>query len=291
MKALAALIVLGLAAHAGSACAGVEETPKLTGPYLGQAAPGRTPKVFAPGFVSTGDHEFSCTFSPDGKEFYFARGTGPNNGKAIMVTRLVDGIWTAPARAFPSFENEHFEPHITPDGKTMYFMGFNPVAGKPRPDIDLFRVERTDTGWGTVQHMGQPFNPAGCMFATTTRGGAIYTTDAKAGDIVRSVPAQGGYRPFENLGAPINTEAFEAYPFIAPDESYLLYNVMSQTSGGLMVSFRGEDGKWSAPKKVELGMMGGSPSVSPDGKYLFFVSGRPGEIYWVDMEIVRSLKP
>lgn len=291
MKALVAFVVIGLATQSGPAFAGAEEMPKLTGSYLGQTPPGTTPKIFAPGFVSTGDHEFSCTFSPDGREFYFARGTGPNNAKAIMVTRLADGAWTAPARAFPSFENEHFEPHITPDGKTMFFMAFNPAPGKTRPDIDLFRAERTDAGWGLPQHMEQPFNPAGCMFATTTRGGAIYTTDAKAGDIVRSVPAEGRYQPFENLGAPVNTEAFEAYPFIAPDESYLLYNVMAQGSGGLMVSFRGADGKWSAPKKVELGMMGGSPCVSPDGKYLFFVSGRPGEIYWVDMEIVRSLKP
>jgi hypothetical protein len=38
-------------------------------------------------------------------------------------------------------------------------------------------------------------------------------------------------------------------------------------------------------------MPAGVPCVSPDGKYLFFVAGRPGDIHWVDMEVVYGLKP
>jgi len=47
---------------------GSTELPQLIGPYLGQKAPGKTPEVFAPGIVSTAAHEFSCSFTPDGKE-------------------------------------------------------------------------------------------------------------------------------------------------------------------------------------------------------------------------------
>ena len=43
--------------------------------YLGQEPPGLEAKVFAPGIVSTEEFmEASCTFFPDGKEFYFTRG-------------------------------------------------------------------------------------------------------------------------------------------------------------------------------------------------------------------------
>jgi Tol biopolymer transport system component len=39
--------------------------------------------------------------------------------------------------------------------------------------------------------------------------------------------------------------------------------------------------------------MNGSPQVTPDGKYLFFVSagqGRPWGIYWVSADIIDRLK-
>ncbi|MBE0664240.1 MAG: hypothetical protein IH584_00350, partial [Candidatus Aminicenantes bacterium] len=48
------------------------EFPKLSGPYLGQKPPGLTPKIFAPGIVSSKDnYEFKIAFTPDGKEIYF----------------------------------------------------------------------------------------------------------------------------------------------------------------------------------------------------------------------------
>jgi tetratricopeptide (TPR) repeat protein len=66
----------------------------LQGEYLGQKPPGLKPEVFAPGIVSTrGGHEFSCTFSPDGKEFYF------NRGPDIFVCRWEKEGWTAPEPA------------------------------------------------------------------------------------------------------------------------------------------------------------------------------------------------
>ena len=50
------------------------EFPVLKGPYLGQKQPGMTPEIFAPGIVSTEKfREFSGTFTPDGKEYYFFR--------------------------------------------------------------------------------------------------------------------------------------------------------------------------------------------------------------------------
>ena len=37
----------------------------------------------------------------------------------------------------------------------------------------------------------------------------------------------------------------------------------------------------------------GCPYVTPDGKYIFFNSGRNGnwDIYWVDAKIIEELKP
>ena len=69
----------------------------LKGPYLGQPVPGEVPTVFAPGIVSgAGVKVSACTFSPDGKEFYFTKGN-----EQIMVSRLTNRAGPIP-RPSPS---------------------------------------------------------------------------------------------------------------------------------------------------------------------------------------------
>ena len=50
---------------------GQNNPPVVKGSYFGQDPPGMTPKVFAPGIVSTGLDELNSVFSPNGQEFYF----------------------------------------------------------------------------------------------------------------------------------------------------------------------------------------------------------------------------
>ena len=52
-----------------------KDFPILTGPYLGQEPPEKTPEVFAPDIILTEEFkEFGCTFLSDGSEFHFTRG-------------------------------------------------------------------------------------------------------------------------------------------------------------------------------------------------------------------------
>jgi len=50
-----------------------DDFPVLEGPYIGQKPPGLTPEVFAPGIVSTEHRAWGGSFTPDMKEYYFAR--------------------------------------------------------------------------------------------------------------------------------------------------------------------------------------------------------------------------
>jgi len=110
------------------------------------------------------------------------------------------------------------------------------------------------------------------------------------------------YPAAENLGPPINTAAGDDLPFIAPDESYLIF--ASDRPGGLgyrdlYVSFRVDDA-WSEP--VNLGAPINSeawdiyPSLSPDGRYLFFTrrtawnATDDSDIYWVDAAVITRLR-
>ncbi len=62
LAAVASAMAIGLMA----AASGRPSQAPLREAYLGQTPPARTPQVFAPGFVSTSAHEFSCSFTPDG---------------------------------------------------------------------------------------------------------------------------------------------------------------------------------------------------------------------------------
>jgi hypothetical protein len=59
------LAVIILMIGTAGAQKGTSDFPILTGPYLGQKPPGKTPKVFAPGIILTLAHEYSFTVSPD----------------------------------------------------------------------------------------------------------------------------------------------------------------------------------------------------------------------------------
>lgn len=276
------------------------EFPKLTGPYLGQTVPDATPAVFAPGIVSTEAHEFSCSFTPDGNEFYFTRRDTVTKIPLIMVTKLVDAAWTKPEVVSFIENTQSFEPRVTVDGKRLYFTYGKIIPDQQGPPMNIFYVEREGEDWGVARNMGAPFNPMKAMYVSTTRDGTIYTTAISGGPgsefIVVAKPIDGKYERLEKLGPPINVGAQDMYPFIAPDESYLLFTSRRPAEGiksGLFVSFRNEDGTWSDPRGIGLPLEAGLPLVTPDGKFLFFTGGERGksDIYWVDAKIIEELKP
>jgi Tol biopolymer transport system component len=284
------------AAHAGLG----QALPQ--GPYFGLTPPGSRPEVFAPGIVSTDAHEFACSFTPDGREFYFTRMTSPGSPTLIMVSRMVDGAWTEPEPApfnHPSARMS-FEPMVTPDGRRLYFSSDRPLDARAAPggppSLNLWYVEREGDGWGEPKEAGAPFNPMRAMYASTTRAGVLYTTDISSGmgreGIGVARPEGGAYAAIERLGEPVNAGAANLYPFIAPDEEYLVFTRREGGPGSataLYVSFRTPDGSWGEPAAVELGMPAGVPSVSPDGKYLFVTAGERGksDIYWVSTDVLR----
>jgi hypothetical protein len=277
-----------------------EITTNLTGPYLGQSPPGTTPEIFAKGIVSTDGHEFSCCFSPNGNEFYFAGQNPKSRQTVVMVCRLVDGFWTKPAPEAALLSGGFtFEPFVTPDNKRLYFQTTGVVNGKP--EMMTKYVERNDKGWGKIKDPGAPFNPGKTMHITSTLDGTIYTTDISGGMGSESLgmikKVNGEYKNLEKLGQPFNKSEKQQHPWIAPDESYIIFTVRrpgQNTVSVLFCSFKSKNGKWSEPVELKLGMDAGQPFISFDGKYLFFTTGDPrvgSDIYWVSAKIIEDLRP
>ena len=120
--------------------------------------------------------------------------------------------------------------------------------------------------------------------------------------IYRSVFRDGKYQEPEPLPASINSTAQDWTPFIAPDESYLIFSSNRSGSmdsyGDLYISYRLANKNWSAPQnlgdKINSPSQERFPSVSPDGMYLFFTrsNGKNSQdVFWVESKIVGKLRP
>ena len=107
------------------------------------------------------------------------------------------------------------------------------------------------------------------------------------------------------FGKEINTGKWTAHPFIAPDESYLIWD--SEREGGfgetdLYISFRQSDGSWGTAinmgAEINSEYEDGGGYVTTDGKYFFFnrinLTGSfetsEANIYWVDARIIENLR-
>jgi Tol biopolymer transport system component len=278
-----------------------EEFPVLKGEYLGQKPPGTVPEVFAPGIVSTRIGEFNAAFSPDGKEFYFS--VNERSGRETMkFMTCKNDQWTPPQPvSFVSPQND-CDPLFSFDGRRLYFISTRPKKDRAGSrDWDIWYVEKTDTGWSEPINIGPPVNSeVDEYYVSLTQDGTIYFASNRAGglgsfDIYRSRFVDGQYMKPENLGDSINTRHLEHDPFIAPDESYLLFTSVDRPegfgTGDLYISSRKKDGTWTKSKNLGKAFNSSGydfcPIVSPDGKYFFFT--RKGDIYWASMAAIQEL--
>lgn len=275
------------------------EQTGLKGPYLGQEPPGLTAEMFAPGFVSKAlALNFSCTFSLDGKTCYF------NHFMTIMVCHLLDDGWTVPEPAAFAGNHRSLEPHISPDGKNLYFHWFRPTPRefdkdptRTHPNHGMYVCHKTAQGWSQPAYLGYVGS------ATSTHNGEIFVSERRVdpesktntySQIKRATIENGMIVGFESLGGKLadleGRFSLTSHPCISPDGRKILFDTSMKS--GLYAAFLIEANVWSDP--VNLSEHGLSPNAgialySPDGEFVFFSDG--GDIYWISAEFVEGLRP
>ena len=300
-----------------AACGGPDATSPVPGPAAepeGTAdleALGRgnaEPSIFQPGVISTEREEYHITFTPDGRTAYWAVGDEffPISREATIVySTRVRGEWTEPQVASFSGVYPDIDPFISPDGSKLYFSSIRPVEGQERADADLWVVNWEGSGWGEPQHLGPAVNSlADDLYPSVDENGVLYFGSDRAGgfggwDVYRSTPVGGEYPAAENLGAAINSAEWEFNPYITPDGQTLIFTGLNQPDGfglGDLYASVQKRGEWQP--RNNLGARVNSeldeyhPSLSPDGKVLFFVRHSydpwiPGDIYQVPVSRLR----
>ena len=261
------------------------ELPVLEGPYLGQEPPGLTPEVFAPGIISTTGWEYGVVFAPGMKEIYFVRevDADTNPKEEFVVFENINNRWhervISPRRGTPT---------LSTDGKIMYF-------GRSYK-------ERTDTGWSEPKRLGPDFEDIRIMRITASAKGTYVLDEASNNSVLRYSRLVNGVREAPKpLPEEINTGKYNAHPFIAPDESYIIWDGQRNSpvrNADLFISFRQSDGTWGEAVKmgdtINTGASEFAAFVTPDGKYLFFnrnVGPDNTDTFWVDAQIIESLRP
>ncbi|KAA1240348.1 PD40 domain-containing protein [Aquimarina sp. RZ0] len=266
----------------------------IENPYLGQKPPGLTPIPFAPGLVSTEIYEYDGAFTPDMKAFYFIRKGEENKKSAFYEYKYneINGMWEKSEVASPWIGR----PVIAPDGETMH-LG------------DRY-LKRTESGWSELQNLEPPTVSNDSMYImrlSSSANGTYYFDTYKENDstfpIRYSRLIDGKHEEPRALPKAINTGTFLSHPFIAPDESYLLFDAEREDGFGdsdIHISFKQNDGNWgegiNLGDKINTKAWEASASITPDSKYLFFNRNVGSDdfenvdIFWVSTRIIEKLR-
>jgi hypothetical protein len=257
--------------------------------YFGYKPPGLTPEIFVPKKSTSQDWKLGNADSLDMEEFYFTY-TGNDPFEDLVVVYRNEGSYYR--------VNKYSFKHNPGDSNILYSR-WN-------------YIERTNSGWSKIKSLGPMFDKEdlGIMVMSVSSKGTFVFDDYKSNDEIRMSRIMDGKREEPKLlGKHINTGKWTAHPFIAPDESFLIWDSERDEGYGMSdiyISFRQQDGSWGPAinmgNKINSKLVENGARLTPDGKYLLF--GRSEEKvkedgstnwettnYWVDSKIIETLRP
>ena len=144
---------------------------------MGQPVPGLTPVLFAPGIVNTDAVELNSVFSPDMREFFFARGSA--GGRPTMFhSQLADGRWSPPRELmlYPGQARAlAVDMSVSHDGNELFFLGdYQPPGATATASPDIWRSRRLNGAWATAEIVSAPISTdASEVYPTVVRDGSL----------------------------------------------------------------------------------------------------------------------
>jgi Tol biopolymer transport system component len=298
-------------------------------PGYASVQPIASPQIFAEGIISVGNYESHPSFSPTGDTVYFVKSNPDISKWTIWVSYFRGNKWSSPQVAPFSGQYWDADPFFSPDGKELYFISNRPAkSGGEAKDFDIWKMQRTKTGWGPPVQLPVVINsPANEYYPTIASNGTLYFGSRRDGgkgnsDIYKSELRSGKYQEPENLGDGINSAGSEFEPFISPDETFIIFMAArpDHLDNADLYIAHNKNGQWGLAKKLPAPFNSEvtefSPSITRDGKYFFFASARNknsnatskpetteainkrlasagnglGDIYQVDMEALQIEK-
>jgi Tol biopolymer transport system component len=251
------------------------------------------PELYGAGLFSTGQWDFFMAVSPEPGPGWvlFCKANDDFSAYDIYETRQEAGQrWRAPIKASFAQSWSNADPHFSPDGRTLFFISNRAGPGEvgASKTYDIWAVSFESGRWGRPHRLEAPVSAPGAdewSPSAATNGNLYFGSDRPGGsgglDLYVARGTNGTYQPPENLGPAINSAANEVEPWIAPDESYLIFSATGRPDStgryDLYLSRR-KGNTWQRPeplKSVNTPASEFNQSVSPDGRWLYFSSTRP----------------
>lgn len=249
----------------------------------------------APALFTPGDHgdAVSPAFTPDGHTVYFMRGT--DQGASVMVSRRVNGQWSAPVVAPFSGHWRDGDPSMAPDGSFLVFASNRPATREGQPidavrkgkvfkgqGMNLWRMDRKGDGWSEPVRLPDVVNACNSTFAPSiAQDGSIYYIGCAPDGVLRPLRTayeKGSYqKPY--VVAVGDKQAQIRDVAIAPDRSFMVFSIKVDPKQPyrLAIAFHTAQ-NWSTPEDLGDAVNGGTHSMGSqlgcDHRTLYYSSDR-----------------
>ncbi|MGO1071199.1 TolB family protein [Lysobacter sp. CA199] len=265
-------------------------------PALAETLPG---ELLGPGTLSTAANETSATFSADERSVYFMRGDYASADTTILVAERIGTGWGRIRVAPFSGVWRDSEPHISPDGKRLYFVSNRPPApgappvtttraGQRFPGANLWYVDARDTGWGEPVHIAGAINAVASVFnPSQAASGNLYFSSVRedsngVNQLYMAEPLGSGWFAPRRLDVGLGPKANRMDPAIDPQERFLLFAGNEGDSRGaadIYIVFRDAQGGWgkpiALPGEVNSVWLENAPTLGRKFGELYLTSMRP----------------
>jgi hypothetical protein len=265
------------------------------GPYLGQEPPQDGAVLFAPRlFVRENESHDTPVFSNDGRTLCWVA-VMPDTSCRVAIVMREDGTWSG-ITPYP------YAGHFRPDGMRRYFHrtvcppGGDFPGKQGRYEEFIWFSDRVESAWSEPQPVSAAVNrhPMHWQFGVASNDNLYFSVGS---DLACFRCVDDVHQEPELLVTRGGATIRGGLPYVAPDESYLIFvRFDERRRGDLFVTFRNDGGSWSEPRQLEGGVNTDAselcPAVSPDGRYLFYISDDAGFFrpYWVPSSVMDSLR-
>src|SRR5688572_9967398 len=173
----------------------------------------------------------------------------------LLETKFDHGEWSTPATpSFADTVSDYYCPSFSPSGDKLWFSSRRTApAGYPQGRGNrIWWVSRTADGWGTPVPLDTIVSRSQEFSHSISQFGTLFYSAAVDGDmkIYEATSGQAGYNKPSLLDDGINTPGYEDGPFIAPDESFLIFESTRpegiEGSHDLYICFKNENGQWTS---------------------------------------------
>ena len=250
--------------------------------------------------VNSASWEGHPSISTDELELFFLSNRPGGNGEDIWVAtrETIDGDWRTPVWLGTTVNSPSSEryPNISADGLSLYFTSNRP-GGSGGTDLWVTTRKTTSDPWEPPVNLGSTVNKSvdeweSCI--STDSLTLYFTRDDWSGGlgsfdvwVTTRETKEDPWAPAENLGPTVNSSSGDATPSISADGLMLFFSSSWPGSAyvyenyNLYVSMRpGTEANWGESENLGPVVNGEyadvCPSVSSDGRTLYFSSNRPG---------------